>query len=135
MSWSVLRIAPRVNHKCVPQRRPARSHAQETCAARYEIGGKNLTSNRKPRKPTPAFNSISDLIAEGSKVYRLARSGRMAPNKAAKLVWMLGQLRAMVETQMLERIEAKLDAMAAAAPQPRTINGHTSPTLPALAAH
>ncbi len=74
--------------------------------------------DRKKRAPQPvrmALDNLSGIITEAGKVYRLARAGQLPTDKAAKLVWMLGQLRAMVETQALERLEAKLDALSEAA--------------------
>ena len=56
--------------------------------------------------------SVGGLIAEAAKVYRLARGDQMEPDKARSLVWMLGQIRAMVETKALADIEARLDAIA-----------------------
>ena len=52
-----------------------------------------------------ALGSVGGIIAETTKVYREARDGKLEHDKARSLVWMLSQLRAMVETQALERLE------------------------------
>ena len=78
-----------------------------------------MTEQRKRSLPTPRkasvirqpLDSIGGIIAEAAKVYRLARSDRMEHEKARSLVWMLGQLRAMVETKALADVEARLDAI------------------------
>jgi hypothetical protein len=152
----VLLIAPRVNrntyaarnarwrakHRGEYKRRPARADALEASENASLNAGNTLMSNTKTKKgKTPKtrvrqpLTSLGGLIAEAAKVYRLMRTGKLDHEQGRSLVWVLSQIRPMLEAQMLERIEAKLDAMAAAAPQPRTINGHTSSNLPALAAH
>ena len=88
-----------------------------------------MTEQHKRRLPTPRkatvvrqpLDSIGGIIAEAAKVYRMARSGKMEHDKARSLVWMLGQLRTMVETTALAEVEARLDAIM----EGRT-NGHES---------
>jgi hypothetical protein len=48
------------------------------------------------------------LIAEAAKIYRQARDKKMDHAEARSLVWMLAQMRAMVETRTLERLEQRL---------------------------
>src|SRR5262245_43228563 len=75
-----------------------------------------MEENEKLAKATPrrkqpvrqSLGSLGGIIAEATKVYRQARSGKMEHNKARSLVWMLGELRQMVEARALERIEARL---------------------------
>ena len=55
------------------------------------------------------LGSVSGIIAEASKVYREMRDGKLEHDKGRSLVWVLSQLRAMVETQTLERLEQRLD--------------------------
>jgi hypothetical protein len=54
---------------------------------------------------------LGGVIAETTKVYRDARNGKIPHNQARSLVWMLSQLRAMLETQALERIEQRLEEL------------------------
>lgn len=54
------------------------------------------------------LSTLGGVIAETTKVYRDARSGKLPHDDARSLVWMLSQLRAMLETQGLERIEQRL---------------------------
>jgi len=78
-----------------------------------------LTEQYKRGLPTPRkasvirqpLDSVGGIIAEAAKVYRLARGDKMEHEKARSLVWMLGQLRAMVETKALADVEARLDAI------------------------
>ena len=78
-----------------------------------------MTEKHKRSVPTPRkasvvrqpLDSIGGIIGEAAKVYRLARSDKMEHDKARSLVWMLGQLRAMVETKALADVEARLDAI------------------------
>jgi hypothetical protein len=51
-------------------------------------------------------------IAEATRVYRAAREKKLDHAEARSLVWMLAQMRAMVETQALERLEARLEELA-----------------------
>ena len=61
------------------------------------------------------LTSLSGLLAEGSRVYRKMKAGQLDHERGRSLVWVLAQLRAMVETQHLQRIEAKLTQLQAAA--------------------
>ena len=59
-----------------------------------------------------------DVRREQSKVYREARGGKMDRADAAKLIWMLGEIRKSIETY---EIEKRLDQLEAAKglPPPR----------------
>jgi hypothetical protein len=61
-------------------------------------------------------STLGGIIAEAAKVYREARRGELDHTEARSLVWMLSQLRGMVETEALERIEQRLEELAAARP-------------------
>ena len=68
--------------------------------------------------------SLAGLIAEATRVYRQARDRKLDHAEARSLVWMLAQMRAMVETQALERLEQRLEELA---PSIENRNhGHTS---------
>jgi hypothetical protein len=88
-----------------------------------------LTSNKKDRQTSPPpdgaeassekrslirhpLHTLSGLIAEATRVYRAAREKKLDHAEARSLVWMLAQMRAMVETQALERLEARLEELA-----------------------
>jgi hypothetical protein len=66
--------------------------------------------------------TIGGIVAEAAKIYRLARGDKMEHDKARSLVWMLAQLRTMVETQALERLEQRLEELA---PGIEARHGHT----------
>jgi len=70
-----------------------------------------LPTPRKASVIRQPLDSVGGIIAEAAKVYRLARGDKMEHEKARSLVWMLGQLRAMVETKALADVEARLDAI------------------------
>ncbi len=58
------------------------------------------------------LTSLAGLIREAGRVYRRVKDGKMQHEEGRSLVWILAQMRAMLEAQHLERIEAKLDALA-----------------------
>ena len=79
-----------------------------------------MKTKNKKAKATPQTNrtlvraplsSLGGIIAETTKVYREARNGKIPHKEARSLVWMLGQLRAMLETQALEHIEQRLEEL------------------------
>ena len=88
-----------------------------------------MTGNKKDRQASPSLDEVeassekrslirhplhtlSGLIAEATRVYRAAREKKLDHAEARSLVWMLAQMRAMVETQALERLEARLEELA-----------------------
>src|SRR5262245_31258572 len=58
------------------------------------------------------LSTLAGLIAEATRVYRAARAKKLDHAEARSLVWMLAQMRAMVETQALERLEQRLEELA-----------------------
>ena len=79
-----------------------------------------MKTKNKKAKTTPKskrtlvrapLSSLGGVIAETTKVYREARNGKIPHKEARSLVWMLGQLRAMLETQALEHIEQRLEEL------------------------
>jgi len=109
-----------------------------------------LTSNKKDRLASPSLDetktssekrslirhplhTLSGLIAEATRVYRAAREKKLDHAEARSLVWMLAQMRAMVETQALERLEARLEELAPSFGDNR--HGHTGPHHPSRSAH
>jgi hypothetical protein len=88
-----------------------------------------LTNNKKDQQATPSpdgaetssakrslirhpLDTLSGLIAEATRVYRAAREKKLDHAEARSLVWMLAQMRGMVETQALERLEQRLEELA-----------------------
>ena len=88
-----------------------------------------MTGNKKDRQVSPSSDgaepgsekrslirhplaTLSGLIAEATRVYRAAREKKLDHAEARSLVWMLAQMRAMVETQALERLETRLEELA-----------------------
>jgi len=56
--------------------------------------------------------TLSGLIAEASRVYRAMRDKKLDHAEGRSPVWVLSQMRAMVETQALERLEQRLEELA-----------------------
>ena len=89
-----------------------------------------MTKRDKASEPTPSteepaetgaikrslirhpLDTLSGLIAEATRVYRAARAKKLDHAEARSLVWMLAQMRAVVETQALERLEHRLEELA-----------------------
>jgi hypothetical protein len=88
-----------------------------------------LTSNKKDRQASPSpdgaetssekrslirhpLDTLSGLISEATRVYRAAREKKLDHAEARSLVWMLAQMRGMIETQALERLEQRLEELA-----------------------
>lgn len=69
------------------------------------------------------LGGLGGVIKEMATVYRMARHGKMAHDNARSLVWVLDKLRCALEAQALERLEAKMDAIAKTAET--TGHGHT----------
>ena len=85
-------------------------------------GGTPSDSNRsKLRHP---LGTLAGVIAETTKVYREMRDDKLDHGKGRSLVWVLSQLRAMVETQALERLEQRLEELAPSI-EAKARNGHT----------
>ena len=80
-----------------------------------------------------SLDTLSGLIAEATRVYRQARDKKLDHGEARSLVWMLSQMRAMVETQALERLEQRLEELSPSI-EGRT-NGHQGANRPARTAH
>ena len=88
-----------------------------------------MTGNDKDAEATPtgkkrskvrhSLESLGGIIAEAAKVYREMRDDELDHMKGRSLIWSLSQMRAMVETQALERLEERLDELA-----PTTGVGH-----------
>jgi hypothetical protein len=68
-----------------------------------------------------------DVRREQAKVYREARGGTIDKAEAAKLVWMLGEIRKSIE---LEEVERRLSEL-----EERTSGGRSMPALPTHRAH
>ena len=80
-----------------------------------------MARNKKAQLATPrkgrtivrcSLASLAGIIAEAGKVYREVRTGKVEHEEGRSLVWILSQLRAMVETKALADIEEKLEALA-----------------------
>ena len=58
------------------------------------------------------LTTLSGLIHEAARVYRQMRDDKLDHGKGRSLIWSLSQMRAMVETQALERLEQRLEELA-----------------------
>jgi hypothetical protein len=79
------------------------------------------------------LTTLSGLIAEAARVYRAMRDNKLDHGKGRSLVWVLSQMRAMVETQALERLEQRLEELAPSIESKS--RGFTSTDHPARTAH
>ena len=72
------------------------------------------------------LTSLAGLIKEAARVYARVKDGKMPHEEGRSLVWILAQMRAMVEAEHLVRIEAKLTQLSETAQQRGllTYNGH-----------
>ena len=80
----------------------------------------SLSDNDKDDEATPtgkrskvrhSLETLAGIIGEASKVYREMRDDKLDHNKGRSLIWALSQMRAMVETQALERLEERLEEL------------------------
>ena len=58
------------------------------------------------------LHTLGGIIAEACRIYRQMRDGKLEHQEGRSLVWCLGQMRAMVETAALERLEQRLEELA-----------------------
>lgn len=79
------------------------------------------------------LDTLAGLIAEATRVYRAARDKKLDHTEARSLVWMLAQMRSMVETQALERLEQRLEELAPSIEGKS--HGFTTANRPSRAAH
>ena len=109
-----------------------------------------MTSKDKTQQPSPqqeepgsadtkrslvrhSLDSLSGILAEATRVYRQARDKKLDHAEARSLVWMLAQVRGMVETQALERLEQRLEELAPSIEGKG--HGYQSPARQARATH
>ena len=109
-----------------------------------------MTGKKKDRQASPSLDeaearsekrslirhpldTLSGLIAEATRVYRAAREKKLDHAEARSLVWMLAQMRAMVETRALELLEARLEELAPSIEG--KAHGYKSADRPARTAH
>ena len=80
-----------------------------------------LTDKQKAGKASPRksrqlrrlpLTSLGGVIQEMAQVYRKAKSGKMLDETARSRVWILDKMRSGLEALALERLEAKMDAVA-----------------------
>ena len=79
-----------------------------------------------------SLETLGGIIAEAAKVYREMRDNKLDHNQGRSLVWVLSQLRAMVETQALERLEERLNELA---PNSEARNGYPRTNRTSAATH
>ncbi len=58
------------------------------------------------------LDTLGGLIKEAGCIYRQMKVSKIDHDKGAKLVWVLGQMRAMLEAQQLEQMNARLEELA-----------------------
>jgi len=80
--------------------------------------------DRRVKRPRRALRTLAGLITEAGVVYRYVKAGKIPHDEGRSLVWILSQMRAMLEAQELERLEAKLDELGAQALRIGGSNGH-----------
>jgi hypothetical protein len=80
------------------------------------------------------LHTLGGIIAEACRVYRQMRDGKLDHQQGRSLVWCLGQMRAMVETQALERLEQRLEELAPSI-EGKAQHGHTTASRPSGSTH
>jgi hypothetical protein len=91
-----------------------------------EAESTNATPRTIKRRRDP-LTTLSGLLAETCRVYRLMKLDKLDHEKGRSLVWVLSQMRSMVEARHLEGIEGKLNELQATAESRGLItNGHDS---------
>ena len=55
-----------------------------------------------------SLSTIGGVIKEAGAIYRAVKAGKLDHEEGRSLVWMLAQLRTMLESQLLEEMHAKL---------------------------
>lgn len=82
-----------------------------------ETGLPDPTPRQKPADSPGAseipLSSPVDVRREQAKVYREARGGKLDKAEAAKLIWMLGEVRKSIELEEIERRLASLETRGA----------------------
>jgi hypothetical protein len=104
------------------------------CATPKAEAHDEATSDKKRTLVRHSLGTLAGLINEGTKVYRQMRDGDLDHQQGRSLVWVLAQLRAMVETAALERLEARLEELAPDI-QGKSSNGHTTASRPSGSTH
>lgn len=94
-------------------------------------GGTPPAEDKRSKLRHP-LGTLAGVIAETTKVYREMRDNKLDHGQGRSLVWVLSQLRAMVETQALERLEQRLEELA---PSIEARHGHTFANRSARTAH
>jgi hypothetical protein len=79
------------------------------------------------------LHTLGGIIAEACRVYRQMRDNKLDHQEGRSLVWRLGQMRAMVETQALERLEQRLEELAPSIEG--KAHGHTTASRPSGSTH
>jgi hypothetical protein len=79
------------------------------------------------------LHMLGGIIAEACRVYRQMRDKKLDHQEGRSLIWCLGQMRAMVETQALERLEARLEEIAPSIEGKS--HGHTTANCPPQSTH
>ena len=90
-----------------------------------------MSRQQKTRKATPlgrrrtdSLGTLSGLLVEAGKVYRKMRAGKLLHEEGRSLVWVLSQMRAMVEAQHLQVIEGRLKELSETVQQQGWPHGH-----------
>ena len=77
------------------------------------------------------LDTLAGLLKEAGSVYRRMKAGALEHEKGRSLVWVLSQMRAMLEAQALERLEQRLDELSTFAEQKHGFTGrHVESRLP-----
>ena len=90
-------------------------------------------SGKKRTLVRHCLGTLAGLITESTKVYRQMRDGDLDHQQGRSLVWVLAQIRAMVETQALERLEQRLEELAPSIEGKS--HGHTTANRPPQSTH
>jgi hypothetical protein len=83
------------------------------------------------------LTSLAGVLTEAARIYRKMKAGKINHEEGRSLVWVLSQMRAMVEAQALERIEGRLRELQGkqGATMGDVIDGYAVSAGEAVAAH
>jgi hypothetical protein len=103
-----------------------------------------LSNETESTKATPRIikrrrdplTTLSGLLTEASRIYRRMKGGKLDHDEGRSLVWVLSQMRSMVEARHLEGIETKLSQLQATAESRGLIShGHDGAGAQARGSH
>jgi hypothetical protein len=69
-----------------------------------------MTKALVPNANNTGLGTLARVRLEMGKIYRQAKSGKLDPMTASRLVYILKEIRCCLEAEILERLETRVDA-------------------------